>query len=57
MGYRCFRTWHEQISYFDGLDLVAPGLVANNQWQPGTDMPDPNNPAHALHIGGLGRKP
>ena len=57
MGNRCFRTWQEQIRYFDGLELVEPGLVANNRWRPGAYMPDPNNPAHALHIGGLGRKP
>lgn len=56
MGNRCFRTWQEQIRYFNGLELVEPGLVANNQWRPGTDMPDPNNPAHEWHIGGLGRK-
>ncbi|QUH02403.1 SAM-dependent methyltransferase [Saccharopolyspora erythraea] len=57
MGNRCFRTWEEQIRYFDGLELVEPGLVPNNRWRPGPDVPDPDNPAHALHIGGLGRKP
>ena len=57
MGDHCFRTWQDQIRYFDGLDLVEPGLVANNRWRPGPDMPDPSNPAHELHIGGLGRKP
>lgn len=39
------------------LKLVEPGLVANNQWCPGGDMPDPGNPVHATHIGGFGRKP
>ncbi|WP_344679218.1 SAM-dependent methyltransferase [Saccharopolyspora taberi] len=56
MGTRCFRTWDEQIRYFDGLELVEPGLVPNNEWRPAGDVPDPDNPAHALHIGGLGRK-
>ncbi|MEV0705551.1 SAM-dependent methyltransferase [Saccharopolyspora sp. NPDC050389] len=57
MGTRCFRTWDEQIRYFDGLELIEPGLVPNNQWRPGDDVPDPQNPAHAMHIGGLARKP
>ncbi|MFI0468100.1 MULTISPECIES: SAM-dependent methyltransferase [Saccharopolyspora] len=57
MGTRCFRTWDEQIRYFDGLELIEPGLVPNNQWRPGGDVPDPQNPAHAMHIGGLARKP
>ncbi|MEU6262214.1 SAM-dependent methyltransferase [Saccharopolyspora shandongensis] len=57
MGTRCFRTWDEQIRYFDGLELIEPGLVPNNLWRPGDDVPDPQNPAHAMHIGGLARKP
>jgi hypothetical protein len=52
MGTRCFRIWDEQIRYFDGLDLVEPGLVPNNKWRPGSDVPAPENPAHAMHIGG-----
>ncbi|GAA0517081.1 SAM-dependent methyltransferase [Saccharopolyspora thermophila] len=57
MGTRCFRTWEEQIRYFDGLELVEPGLVPHNRWRPGPDFPAPDNPAHAMHIGGVGRKP
>lgn len=57
MGDRCFRPWDEQIRYFDGLELVEPGLVPNNRWRPGADMPDPDNSAHGMHIGGIGRKP
>ncbi|MER5392085.1 SAM-dependent methyltransferase [Saccharopolyspora sp. NPDC002686] len=57
MGTRCFRTWDEQIRYFDGLELVDPGLVPHNEWRVGPDMPEPNSPAHAMHIGGVGRKP
>ncbi|MBB5158498.1 SAM-dependent methyltransferase [Saccharopolyspora phatthalungensis] len=57
MGSRCFRGWDEQIRYFADLDLVDPGLVPNNEWRPGNDVPDPGNSAHKLHIGGLGRKP
>lgn len=57
LGSRCFRTWEEQIRYFDGLELVEPGLVPNNQWRPGPDVPDPDSPTHAMHIGGVARKP
>ncbi|MER7011561.1 SAM-dependent methyltransferase [Saccharopolyspora sp. NPDC000359] len=57
MGGRCFRTWDEQIRYFDGLELVEPGLVPHNQWRAGPDIPEPDSPAHSLHIGAVGRKP
>ena len=57
LGSRCFRTWDEQIRYFDGLELVEPGLVPHNQWRPGPDLPEPDNPVHSMHIGGVGRKP
>lgn len=57
MGSRCFRPFAEQLPYFDGLDLVEPGLVACNAWRPSADFPDPHNPAHPMVIGGVGRKP
>lgn len=57
MGSRCFRPFDEQLPYFDGLDLVEPGLVACNAWRPSPDFPDPHNPAHPMVIGGVGRKP
>ncbi|RKT82690.1 S-adenosyl methyltransferase [Saccharopolyspora antimicrobica] len=56
MGSRCFRSWDEQIRYFDGLELVEPGLVPHNQWRAGPDIPEPDSPAHSMHIGGIGRK-
>lgn len=57
MGSNCFRTREAQLGYFAGLDLVDPGLVPNNEWDPEDDFPDPANPVHALHIGGIARKP
>lgn len=57
MGSNCFRPREEQLRYFDGLEWVSPGLVPNNKWRPDSDFPDPANPAHALHIGGIGRMP
>lgn len=56
MGSRCFRPLNEQLRYFDGLDLVEPGLVPCNAWRPSPDFPDPDNPAHPMNIGGIGRK-
>jgi len=57
MGSRCFRPTAEQAAYLDHLELVEPGLVAANKWRPSYDFPDPDNSAHAMVIGGIGRKP
>lgn len=52
---RC-RSWADQRRFFDGLELVDPGLVSANEWRPDIDM-QPDTPAHPLYIGGVGRKP
>jgi hypothetical protein len=57
MGTRCFRPVEEQLVYFDGLELVEPGFVPANTWRPHPDFPDPDNPAHAMLVAGIGRKP
>jgi hypothetical protein len=57
MGSRCFRPVEEQLVYFDGLDLVEPGFVSASRWRPNPDFPDPDNPAQAMLVGGIGRKP
>ncbi len=57
MGSRTFPTYAEQLRYFDGLDLVEPGFVPTNKWRAGLDFPDPDNPAHPMVAGGIGRKP
>jgi hypothetical protein len=46
------RTREEIAAFFDGLDLVDPGLVPLPQWRAVADSPDPI-PAYA----GIGRKP
>ena len=48
---------HQQISrFFDGFDLVEPGLVWVPSWRPDPgDQPDPN-PAWSVNYGGVGRK-
>jgi hypothetical protein len=57
MGTRCFRPVDEQLVYFDGLELIEPGFVPANTWRPSPDFPEPDNPAHAMLVAGIGRKP
>ena len=46
------RTREEIARYFDGLDLVEPGLVSLPHWRPVTE------PAGLLNAyAGMGRKP
>jgi len=51
-----FRTYEEQIRYFDGLELVEPGLVRANDWRPDEDTLK-DSPVYNLYAAGLGRKP
>lgn len=51
-----FRTWAEQHRYFDGLQLVDPGLVAVSDWRPDADTAR-ESPVHDLYLGGVGKKP
>ncbi|MFC5954769.1 SAM-dependent methyltransferase [Streptomyces pratens] len=48
------RTIEEITSFFDGLELLEPGVVSVTQWRPDTDAPDAR--IIAEH-GGLARKP
>lgn len=56
LGAGRFRTREEQVPYFDGLELVEPGLVLANEWRPDSDTPTAS-PVHTLYIGAVGRKP
>jgi SAM-dependent methyltransferase len=49
-----FRSRPEVLTFFDGLQLVDPGLVPKHEWRP-----DPNAPASIFDIayGGVARKP
>ena len=51
-----FSTTAELHSYFDGLDLVPPGLVPATAWRPDGE-PDPEAPTARIYLMGLGRKP
>jgi hypothetical protein len=47
---------HAEVSrFFNGLDLVEPGLVQIHRWRPGVDDADQDRELAAY--GGLGRKP
>ena len=45
--------------FFDGLELIEPGLVWLPQWRPAPDDPTDfaEHPAECLILGGVGRKP
>jgi SAM-dependent methyltransferase len=51
------RTREEVLAFFDGLDLVEPGLVWTPQWRP--DSPDEvgDHPESSLVMAAVARKP
>jgi hypothetical protein len=51
-----FRTWEEQRQFFDGLELVEPGMVYANDWHP-DDHTEKDSPWHTFYCAGVGRKP
>ncbi len=44
------------LRYFDGYDLIEPGLVHVTRWRPGNPE-DADRPEQAAAYGGVGRKP
>lgn len=50
-----FRTQAEIAPFFDGFDLVEPGLVTIDMWRP--DDADPSPSPTGWLYGGVGRKP
>jgi len=49
------RTRDEVVRFFDGLDLVEPGVVSCSRWRPG--QADPGEIAEVAHFCGVARKP
>ena len=48
-----FRPHREILGFFDGFDLVEPGLVSVHEWRPVA----PAQPTRLVVLGGVGRKP
>jgi hypothetical protein len=51
------RTRAEIEGFFDGYDLLAPGLVWVSQWQPGSLADVGEHPEHIALLAGAARKP
>jgi len=49
------RTHAEVSRFFDGLNLMEPGVVQLHRWHPGSDGPDLRR--DLANYGGVGRKP
>jgi len=50
------RGYSDVLRFFDGYDLIEPGLVHVSLWRP--DVPeDADRPEQAAAYGGVGRKP
>jgi hypothetical protein len=49
------RTHAEVCRFFDGLDLVEPGVVQLHRWRP--DAGNPGTDRDLANYGGIGRKP
>jgi SAM-dependent methyltransferase len=56
LGTGRFRTWSELQRFFEGLEMVAPGLTYAHDWRPDEETPV-DSPVHTLHCGGIGRRP
>lgn len=51
------RSRAEITSFFDGLDLVEPGLVWLPRWRPDGDEPHRDDPLRSHALAGVARKP
>ncbi|WP_433492892.1 SAM-dependent methyltransferase [Nocardia grenadensis] len=56
LGTGWYRSREEIVSYFDGLELVDPGVVPVDQWWPAGPVQAPQTVEERLLLGGVGRK-
>ncbi|MGI5130225.1 SAM-dependent methyltransferase [Pseudonocardia sp. CA-107938] len=56
LGTGRFRTWSELQQFFEGLEMVEPGLTYAHDWRPDEDTPQ-DSAVHTLHSAGIGRRP
>lgn len=52
-----FRTTEQIARFFDGLELLEPGLVELDHWRPAEPVAAARSVVERLMIGGVGRKP
>ncbi|MBX6388067.1 MAG: SAM-dependent methyltransferase [Frankia sp.] len=57
LGSGRFRTFEEIGRFFDGLELVEPGLVYSPLWRPDEPVSEPLEFAHRIVAAGIGHKP
>ncbi|MEU5849150.1 SAM-dependent methyltransferase, partial [Saccharopolyspora shandongensis] len=57
LGSGFWRTREEIQPYFDGLEMVEPGLAYLHDWWPDGPRLRPVTDAEPLIVGGVGRKP
>jgi SAM-dependent methyltransferase len=51
------RSRSQVTRFFDGWDLVDPGVVWAPQWHPRPDVEQPEHPHRAANLVGVGRRP
>jgi S-adenosyl methyltransferase len=51
------RSHQEIVSFFEGLELLEPGVVFNPEWRPDEPVEYPLDLGSLLMMSGLGRKP
>ena len=56
VGSGFFRTWEQQKRFFEGLEMVEPGLVYLNDWRPDAKT-ERESRWHTFLCAGVGRKP
>lgn len=56
IGSGYFRSWEQNRAYFEGFELVEPGLVYVNDWRPEEDT-ETGGRWHTFMCGAVGRKP
>ena len=57
LGRGQLRSREEITAFFDGFDLVEPGIVHPPEWRPDEPVKYPLDISELLYLGGLGRKP
>ncbi|WP_416566109.1 SAM-dependent methyltransferase [Nocardia testacea] len=57
LGSGWYRTREQQLAYFEGLELIAPGLTELENWWPAGPTAGAQSPEERLMLGGVGHKP